>query len=184
MLIGDLYDANIRGDFRITYEVARTTDPDKKVTTGSFELRWGTASQQFTIEPAACWSATPGPGPGLTSCIVRHDPTRRGNAICLEAPSSPSSITVALDIWGAGDAELRLDLSDMIPQQLVYHSLADPTDTRLEPVPLAFAAEGVKTVYVDIPSPMGKMIPFTLTRTNGPGVDFTQAITIKPDCDL
>jgi hypothetical protein len=174
-LVGDLFNANVRGDFRISYEIARSSEPDDKVATGSFELRWGT--EPFTIEPAACWTATNG------TCLVKHGPTKPTGTspICLQVSAGTAAITVALDVWiqrrPGMPGPTSLQLSSM--QAVTFHAIADQSRTNTTNVDLASPSDGAKVVHVDLPNPIDRNFAFRLDDGND---SFSTTIRVATSC--
>lgn len=91
-LLGDLYDANIAGNFLVSYEIARGASDQARLAVGSYRLQWDGGNAGLGIEGAYCTSATP------QGCAVRHDPTRGlDGSQCMVAQAGP--VDVGVRVW-------------------------------------------------------------------------------------
>jgi hypothetical protein len=171
-LVGDLYDANITGEFLASYQIARMPDATP-VTDGTYNLTWNPISQDwngFGIEAESCSAPVPG-------CLVRHAPTRTSVGQCLRAQTG-TPVTIGLRVWIADTANLE-DADRMYvggPATAVFHALgfADPGGINL---PLNSTEQ---SVTVDAGDVVGTDVTFQLWRCRSAGAGTAPVCAAPP----
>lgn len=145
-LTGHLFDAEITGDFLVSYEIARDHDSSQRLGTGSYHLLWEGGAKGLGIEGQYCTSPT--------SCKVHHNPTRSPDGQqCVSSDSQP--IALGVRIWAtAGQATNGFDtlvVSGSVlggTDPLIFHSFTDAGIGRIE---LPLTGEGERSLFIEVP---------------------------------